>query len=48
MNKRNRNRLLTLARFLDRFALRIRIFVKARTPKRARRSNVVEIKKGAA
>lgn len=34
MNKRNRDRLLNLARWLDRCALRIRAYVKAKTPRR--------------
>jgi hypothetical protein len=34
MNKRNRERLLTFARYLDRCALRIRAYVKRATPKR--------------
>lgn len=36
MNLRNRQRLLSLARYLDRCALRIRAYVKASTPKRKR------------
>lgn len=38
MNKRNRDRLLTLARRLDRWALRIRAYVKEQTPKRTRKA----------
>lgn len=34
MNKRNRERLLDLARWFDRCALRIRTYVKAKTPRR--------------
>jgi hypothetical protein len=34
VNKRNRDRLLSLARWFDRCALRIRAFVKRQTPKR--------------
>lgn len=34
MNKRNRDRLLSFARWLDRRALRIRAYVKRQTPKR--------------
>lgn len=34
MNKRNRDRLLAFARRLDRWALRIRAYVKANTPRR--------------
>lgn len=37
MNKRNRDRLLALARRLDRWALRIRAYVKTQTPKRVRK-----------
>lgn len=48
MTKKNRDRLLAFARFLDRCARRVRTFVRHRTPKRSKRSNVVEIKKGAA
>lgn len=37
MNKRNRDRLLSLAKRLDRWALQIRKYCKEQTPKRARR-----------
>lgn len=36
MTKKNRDRLLQLARWLDRRALHIRAFVKNQTPKRAK------------
>lgn len=39
MNKRSRQRLLTLAKFLERLATRIRAFVKSRTPKRGPNKN---------
>jgi hypothetical protein len=34
VNVRNRQRLLTFARYLDRWAMRIRAYVKRSTPKR--------------
>lgn len=34
MNKRNRERLLNLARWFDRCALRIRAYAKSKTPRR--------------
>lgn len=37
MTKKNRERLLSLARRLDRWALQIRAYVREQTPKRARR-----------
>ena len=37
MNKRSRDRILTLARFLDRRAARQRAYVRRVTPKRERR-----------
>lgn len=37
MTKRNRDRLLSFARRLDRWALQIRAYVRAQTPKRARK-----------
>lgn len=49
MTKKNRDRLLTFAKWLDRCALRVRAYVRRKTPKRAKRSNVVvQLKKGAA
>ncbi len=45
MNLTNRRRLLTLARFLDRIALRIRARVKAATPKRTRKASAVRLVK---
>lgn len=48
MTKKNRDRLLAFARWLDRCAFRVRRYVESRTPKRGKRSNVVDIKKGAA
>lgn len=38
MNLRNRQRLLTLARLLDRWAMQIRAYVRKQTPKRQRRA----------
>lgn len=40
MNKRNREYLLALARRLDRWALQLRAYVKAQTPKRPRKAAV--------
>jgi len=37
MTKKNRDRLLSLARRLDRWALRIRAYVREQTPKRQRK-----------
>jgi len=37
MTKKNRERLLGLARLLDRWALQLRAYVKRSTPKRARK-----------
>jgi len=37
MNKRNRDRILTLARFLERRAASLRAYVRRVTPKRERR-----------
>jgi hypothetical protein len=40
MNLKNRTRLLSLARRLDRWALQIRAYVKRVTPKRVRKAAV--------
>jgi hypothetical protein len=37
MTKKNRERLLSLARLLDRWAMQLRAYVRKNTPKRARK-----------
>lgn len=45
MNLKNRNRLLAVARLLDRRAAGIRVYVRRVTPKRARNGNSPEAEK---